>query len=98
MPSFPHLVGWAKLRMLKGLRDGNPAAAGAELRELARLLLSTETVLGAVVSGPVLRAERRAYEHALAAGMAVGEWAPLAAADTDALTRATLDQLLATGN
>jgi hypothetical protein len=60
LPRFPDLIAWSRLRLMKGLHDGDAPAAGREVEELARLTFSTETLLGAMIGIALLRSEDEA--------------------------------------
>lgn len=85
-PLFFDLTPWAKLRLAKGLAQGHPAEAVAEVEHLASLLLSTETVLGASIGLQYLGF----VDQALGALEADGKRPPASANRIDGPTRARL--------
>ena len=64
-PRLERLTPWVKLRLMKGLADAEPWDALAETRQLARLLLSTQSLLASVEAMLLLHLEREAYVAAL---------------------------------
>lgn len=65
-PELGNLVTLAKIRLLQGLANGDSAQAGREVRQLARLMYSTESLVGASMSALVLGMERAAYDRLVA--------------------------------
>ena len=63
------LVDLAKFRLLQGLRTGDVLPALQEVRHLARLIHSDETVIHTVMAIAILRFERRAFEAATDRGL-----------------------------
>lgn len=74
LPGFQLLITWSKLRLLKGLADGQPAAASAEVRQLAKLSFTTEILLGEMIALAILQAEDEAHARAVAKGLPVEGW------------------------
>lgn len=62
MPTFQVLRDWSKLRLLQGLRSGQPLEAAKDVRHLAWLLYRTETLLGAMHAAALLDLEREAHD------------------------------------
>jgi hypothetical protein len=87
IPQFQELQAIAKVRLLQGLRGGDPRPAAAEVRELARLCLTTENLVGAMVGVAVLLIEARAHEAAVTRGLDVSGWRPVDEARRQSLTR-----------
>jgi hypothetical protein len=88
VPDYGLLLAAARVRVLQGLRNGTPSRAATELRHLARLLDSTETLVGTTMAVQVLRVESRA--HALAASRGIPadpSWRPLDPKELDRLQR-----------
>ena len=54
IPNFVALKRWARLRLLAGARAGDEPAAQEEVRHLARLCASTETLVGVVIGAHML--------------------------------------------
>lgn len=77
MPQLMNLLSWSKLRLAKGLSDGAPAQAGAEVRALARLCFSTEMLLGEMIAVAMLGLEDEARVRAAAKGLPVDGWTTL---------------------
>jgi hypothetical protein len=102
LPNFVALQAFAKVRLIQGLVHRDVVTAATEVRALVRLLVSTSSLVGAMVGCALLSIERHAYEAARAQGLEVSGWTPVSAADTDRL-RAVLwagpamTSLLATG-
>jgi hypothetical protein len=61
-PSLRELVFWARLRWMRAARDGSFLAASLETRHLARLVFSTETILGGLMGTAILGAEVLAHK------------------------------------
>lgn len=82
IPDFFPLQVLAKLRIIHGLKTGDILPALIEVRQLARLMWSTESLFGAMESLAILRIERFGYEEAVARNqIAINAWTPLT--DTD---------------
>lgn len=78
MPGFTDFTTWAKVRLLAGWRENDMVSASADVQQLARLLVSTETLIGTMVASGVLLNERRMHDDLVAAGFAVpAEWQPM---------------------
>lgn len=85
LPRFGTLVAWSRLRLAKGIAEGRPAEAAAEVADVARLLLGTENVVGVLAGIEVLAMNERARE---ASGAPPGAWPGLDAASAAAARRA----------
>jgi hypothetical protein len=85
LPDFATLAAWSRLRLAKGLADGRPAEAAAEVADVARLLLTTEHLLGVMSGIQVLTLSDRAREEA---GAPPGAWPGLDPATAAAARRA----------
>jgi len=84
-PAYKHLQGWAKLRLIKGVKEGDIKTGVKEVRDLARLVMSNETLASAMVAQGIYFMERAAFDYAKAHDMnLIGEWHPL---DWDTLTK-----------
>ena len=81
VPDTSALLAAAKVRLIQGLADGGVVAAGADVRELARLTLTNESLLSNMVGIGILKFERRAHEAAVEAGLDVTGWVPVPEAD-----------------
>lgn len=88
MPNFIDLQHVAKARLLVGLRSGDVRSAAAEVRELARLSLTTETLVGEMVGVGLLNIERAAYDEAVRRRLDVAGWTPVSEERASALRRA----------
>ncbi len=78
LPNFGHLIDLAKARLLRGLAEKRPREALTDVRQLARLVYSTETLLGSMVAISILRMEREAFEAAVAGRLLrPADWQPL---------------------
>ncbi len=86
-PRFTELQTLAKIRLMKGLAQGDARPAAKEVRELARLCATTETLLGEMVAVSLLGIERVAHEAAVRRGQDVDGWQPVSEADQLALKR-----------
>lgn len=80
----------AKLRVLEGLRNGEPVPALREVRQLARLVSCDESLVPQMVAVSILGVEARGYELAVERGLMPAEaWSPIPAEHRKALKRAT---------
>ena len=77
MPQYVQLLHWSKVRLLQGLASGAPQEAAAEVRHLAWLATSTETVIGGMVGLALLRLEERAHLAFVSGGGDPGAWKPI---------------------
>ncbi len=62
-PHYPALIAWGKLRMLSSIKTGDSMQAAVEIRHLARLVTSQETLLATLVARTILRNERQFYKR-----------------------------------
>jgi len=62
-PQFEELALLGKVRLLRGLYEGNLELAMEETRHWADLLYSTETLLGGIAAIAVLRAQTDVWDH-----------------------------------
>jgi hypothetical protein len=74
MPQVGHLILWARLRLLHGLRIGQPLAAARDVRHLAWLVYRTDSLIGAMVAATLLDTERLAHASLKAPPP---EWRPM---------------------
>lgn len=77
----------AKLRLLRGLQTGQMRPALDEVHELARLCLTTESLVGSMVAVAILDLERKAAAEATARGLELGGFRVRSAEDTESLKR-----------
>lgn len=78
IPNYASLQIIAKLRLIHGLKTKNMLPALSEVRQLARLTLSNESLIGTMVAINIFRFEREAYEEALARKLISSQtWTPL---------------------
>ena len=63
MPDFEVLEDWAKIHLLQGLRDGQVTVASAEVRQLARLMVTTEEPFAVGTATNILGAALRAEQQ-----------------------------------
>ena len=61
-PDFSKFQKWAILRMLRGIATGNPYDASNEVRQLSRLLASTETPEGLLMAVKILSLENQVIQ------------------------------------
>lgn len=80
LPQFIQLIAAAKVHLVQGARAGTLREAAKDVRQLARLCLTSESLLGAMVGLALAGQERRAHEWAVAHGVDVGDWTPVDAA------------------
>jgi hypothetical protein len=79
-PQFIQLVWAAKVHLVKSARGGMLREAAQDVRQLARLCLTTESLLGAMAGLTLLGLERSAHEWATSHSVDVGDWTPVDAA------------------
>lgn len=78
LPDFEEIQAAAKLRLLRGLHDRKMIPALNEVRHLARLANTTETLVGSMVAIALLNTERKGYEKAVSLGiMKSADWQPV---------------------
>ncbi len=63
IPNFISLQQWAKLRLVKGAREGDLARASVEVRHLADLCASTQILIGEMIRSAMYGTERTFYER-----------------------------------
>jgi len=73
-PDYITLQTAAKVRLLQGLREAKGAEAAAEVRELARLAASTETLIGDMVGVSMIKFDVRARLMATKRGQDASSW------------------------
>lgn len=87
-PRFIELQDIARVRLAQGLRTGDARAAARDVRELARLALTTESLVGVLAGSSLLAIEARAHDEASRRSPAAVEgWTPISADDRAALRR-----------
>lgn len=87
LPRFVDVKNIAHARLLQGLKTRTTSTAATEVRALARLALSTETMVGEMTAVALLTMEQRAFADATAIGEDTTGWTPPSTAQTDALKR-----------
>ncbi len=87
IPNYLGLMWWAKLRLAKGLREGQLERASAEVRHLGDLCGSSGTLVGEMIRVSVLRFDRLAWE---ASGLPIPETSNMTAELASAVRRAGL--------
>lgn len=85
LPRFIQLIAAAKVHLVKGARAGTLPQAAKDVRQLARLCLTTESLIGAMVGVALAGVEGRAHEWAVAHQVDVADWTPV---DGERLNRA----------
>lgn len=75
--NYSQLETWAKVRLLQGLAGGDARAAAREVRSLAWLLLTTESLVAAYMGIAMLALEERFYDRSLELHLPVDGWAPI---------------------
>lgn len=77
-PAFADLFQFGQLRLMQGLKQRKMKAALEEVRHLAKLLYSTESMQGLIVSAAMLVAEEKAYQLAVEKKiLAKSDWTPV---------------------
>jgi len=90
-PQFEELALIGKVRLMRGLNEGNLELAIEETRHWAELLYSTETLMGAMAAIAVLRAHNDVWEYLDDHVQTdVGEWTPIGRDQLDRARRAVL--------
>lgn len=80
IPNFAELRDLAELRMVAGFRQHRLLPALREVRQLARLCYTNESLIGAMVSVALLRMEADAFEEGRKEGLiSAAEWRPFSA-------------------
>lgn len=87
LPQFVDVKHLAMVRLLQGLKAHTTPSAAAEVRALARLALSTESMIGEMIGVNLLTLEQRAHAQATSAGDDTTGWTPPTTAEIDALKR-----------
>ena len=82
-PMISPLLALAKIRLVKGLKDGNVLEALKEVRHLARLMQGTEHAAFSAAGIKLLNLERETYELALQnQSLAPDAWTTISSKDT----------------
>ena len=74
IPNFETLVHWAKLRLVNGLTQGGVLQAAAEVRHLAKICESTQTLVGLEVGLAMRGFETLVHDLAIQRGLDVSGW------------------------
>lgn len=91
LPELKDIVLLSKVRLIKGMKERNLLPALREVRHLAKLCYSTETLHGALFAVVLLGVERVGYEYAVAHQVLKGgDWMPLSPDLYKRLKRAVL--------
>ena len=78
MPDYSALNDFARVRLLRGLGQKKMLPALKDVRQLAALVYSSETLISSMVAVGMLNLERAAYEEALRRKiLGRGDWAPI---------------------
>ncbi len=90
VPRLADLTRLGQIRMLQWMQKKNPQGGLKEIRQLAKLAYSTETLVGANVAASLLGVEEEAYLAAVAKGFLKPEgWKPVSRDERTALRRVT---------
>lgn len=79
LPPLTPYRDWYRLRILQGIQQGDMSSALRDARQLAYLMLNSETLIHALVGVGMLQWEREAYDVLAAEGKAPPDWQPFAA-------------------
>lgn len=90
MPDFSIVSQAAKLHLRHGLDNGQIESALADVRHLARLCYTTETLIGSMMTASLLKVERQAYDEAIRRKMVVSARYEPISQDTLAKIKTTL--------
>lgn len=88
--AFVDLQTFGRARLVRGLQGGDAREAAAQVRELARLCLTTEHLVGAMVGVSLLTSEASAFEEASKRKQATAGWVPYSLEDAASLRRLVL--------
>lgn len=89
VPDYGQLLAWAKVRLLKGLQASDIANAASEVRQLARLVMSQESLVSAMTATAMYRLERLAFDFAAGKKLVIDpSWKPLTIRELDNAKRA----------
>jgi hypothetical protein len=87
MPNFIDLLQLAKVHLTQGLQNGDARPAARDVREVSRLCLTTENLLGEMIGVALVGLERRVYEDAVRRGHDVSGWTAVSKEDQLSLKR-----------
>jgi hypothetical protein len=82
IPNFIPLQTWTKLRLIHGIRSGQPLEAARDVRHLAWLAYRSDTLLGAMIANALLRIELKAHDSMPSPPP---EWQPMSAEQLERL-------------
>jgi hypothetical protein len=74
LPNFIDVQNVAKVHLAKGLKAGDARPAARDVRELARLSLTTEILIGDMIGVALLGIENRVRDEAIRRGQDVSGW------------------------
>lgn len=77
IPNYMHLVGWVKLRLVRGMAANDGAGASAEVRQLAALISTSGLVIADAIAVHILKLDARARAVASTRGVSVEGWPEL---------------------
>jgi hypothetical protein len=80
VPNFIPLQTWTKLRLVHGIRSGQPLEAARDVRHLAWLAYRSDTLLGAMIATAILGIERKAHDSMQSPPP---EWRPMSVEQTE---------------
>jgi hypothetical protein len=80
VPNYLPLQLWTKLRLVHGIRTGQPLEAARDVRHLAWLAYRSDTILGAMIATGILSIERKAHDSMQSPPLA---WRPMSAEQTE---------------
>jgi hypothetical protein len=87
LPNFIDLQNVAKVHLAKGLKAGDARPAARDIRELARLCLTTEILVGDMIGVALLGIESKVRDEAVRRGQDVSGWTAYSQEERMALRR-----------
>ena len=87
LPDFIGLITLSKVRLSRGLKNGNLVTALTETRHLARLFLGHEALLDSMVALTILSLEEEVIAEAERQGIEIDSWDAVAQEDIDLAQR-----------
>ncbi len=88
LPDYSALTIYAKARLLEGIANDDIVIASGEVQQLARLLMSSELLISAMVATTMLSMERALYDDMIAKGKAPpAAWQPVLFDDINMIRR-----------
>jgi hypothetical protein len=87
IPNYALVQHWVRIRLLQGLQGKEPEKALETARGWAKLLFTTESLVGSMVAISILKMESKTGISLRAQGVPLTGWAPIPKVDLDAMAR-----------